>query len=106
MSPLPSSLAKWLQRVLRISTTAFVGRWYLPLPRRVPFNLCIGNPVPTTAQAGETLDQTVARVHAAYKAELHSLYHGNQVRFGYEGRSLVFTCELEAARKASKAKAA
>ena len=95
VSPLPSGLAKWLQRRLRMSTTCFLGRWNLFLPRRVPFTLVLGKPIPTTqcADPSPELDAEVARVHAAYKAELRSIYEANRVACGYGNRKLVLMCE-------------
>mmetsp|Transcript_28788 Transcript_28788/g.73905 ORF Transcript_28788/g.73905 Transcript_28788/m.73905 type:complete len:341 (-) Transcript_28788:340-1362(-) len=94
VSPLPASLAKWLQKTLRVSTTMFVGRLNLFLPRRVPFVLCIGAPIQTTRCTDPAaVDVEVARVHAIYKQALRDLYSANQETCGYGGRGLVFQCE-------------
>jgi len=105
VSPLPSPLAKWLQKRLRMSTTMFVGRFNLFLPRRVPFTLCIGTPI-ATHQCTEPaqIDAEVARVHGLYKQALRELYATNQEACGYGGRRLLFQCEEMDARKAKKSK--
>ena len=103
VSPLPAPVAKFLQKQLRMSTTCFLGRWNLFLPRRVPFTLCIGTPIPTRqcVEPAE-LDAEVARVHALYKAELAKIYEANKESCGYGGRKLVFTCEQIEERKKQK----
>ena len=94
VSPLPSGMAKWLQKTFRMSTTCFVGRWNLFLPRRVPFTLCFGTPIPTKKVEGEKeMDAEVERVHLLYKAELKAVYEANKQACGYGKRELVFTCE-------------
>ena len=94
VSPLPSGVAKWLQKTFRMSTTCFVGRWNLFLPRRVPFTLCFGTPIPTKKVEGEKeMDAEVERVHSLYKAELRAVYEANKEACGYGKRELVFTCE-------------
>ena len=103
---LPQPIAAWLKRNLRISSNAFIGRYGSFIPRRVPFNLVLGKPIPTKASpaadardeasAAGVFDAEVDRVHAAYKTELRRLYTEHKARFGYEGRDLVFTCESSA----------
>merc|ERR1712071_468404 len=94
---LPVSLAKFLQKTLRMSSTIFIGRWGLPFPRRVPLNLVIGRPVATQkCEDQSAVDQEVARVHAAYKDELCRIFEENKSKFGYSDRKLVFCCEQEA----------
>lgn len=94
VSPLPARLAKWLQKTLRISTTMFVGRYNLFLPRRVPMTLCVGAPI-TVAKCSEpaAIDAEVARVHELYKQQLRTLFESNKESCGYASRALVFTCE-------------
>ena len=109
VQPLPRPITRFLQATLRISTTLFVGRYGTPIPRRVPFNMCFGRPIPTSAppaadaDADALLGAEVARVHAAYKAELRRLYLEQRERFGYGGRELVFVCEAMEARKQARA---
>merc|ERR1712218_147326 len=94
VSPLPSGISKWLRKRFRMSTTAFVGRWMLPMPRRVPFELCIGRPIAVTqCSDGDALEAEVLRVHKLYKQELIDIYESNKHRCGYDGRALVFDCE-------------
>ena len=102
VSPLPAGLSRWLQKSLRISTTAFVGRFNLFLPHRVPFVLCVGAPI-AVAQCSEpsAVDAEVARVHALYKQALRSLYAANAESCGYGERTLRFRCE-ELDQKKSK----
>lgn len=104
VSPLPSGLAKWLQKTLRMSTTCFLGRWNLFLPRRVPFTLCIGTPISTRQTIDPAaLDAEVARVHALYKQNLRDLYASHRESCGYGGRELVFMCEqMEEAKRQTK----
>jgi len=91
---LPATLAKVLQKKLRISSTAFVGRWYTFIPRRVPFNLVVGRPIRTDKfPEGPALDKEVLRVQAAYKAEVSRIYNANKECFGYADRELVFACD-------------
>lgn len=96
---LPRPLAAWLQRTLRISSNIFLGRYRTFIPKRVPFNLCLGKPIAVDAEAaaaGEAaLEAEVKRVHAAYKEELRRLYEENKERFGYESRALVFACDAQ-----------
>lgn len=100
VSPLPSGLAKWLQQTLRMSTTCFIGRWLTFMPRRVPFTLCLGAPIPTRqCTEAADLDLEVKRVHALYKQGLRELYEANKVACGYGARTLVFACELAEAQK-------
>lgn len=101
-APLPSSLSGWLRRKFRMSTTAFVGRWMLPMPRRVPFYLCFGKPIDVRrcgADDDEALNAEVQRVHQLYKSELKGLYEANKDRCGYAGRGLIFDCEALPERK-------
>lgn len=105
ISPLPSSMARFLQKKLRMSTNIFLGRW-LVMPFRVPFNLCVGRPVSVKqcTEEGSELDAEVARVHAEYKKELALLFEDNKSRFNYAQRKLVFVCEqAEEARSKTKA---
>ncbi|CAE8596908.1 unnamed protein product [Polarella glacialis] len=107
VSPLPSALARFCQKKLRISTAFAVGR-FLVMPFRVPFNLCVGKPVPVK-QCSEpaAVDLEVARVHAEYKAELQALFESNKKQFGYADRKLVFVCEQAGTgERTKKAKAA
>ena len=110
---LPKPLATWLKKTFRVSSNGFVGRYKSFIPRRVPFNMVVGKPIPTQAAfaahddvpAG-VRDAEVARVHAAYKAELRRIYQENAAKFGYEGRELVLACErAEERRQAKKGKA-
>eukprot|EP00928_Gymnodinium_smaydae_P034489 TRINITY_DN24423_c0_g1_i1.p1 TRINITY_DN24423_c0_g1~~TRINITY_DN24423_c0_g1_i1.p1 ORF type:complete len:334 (+),score=40.52 TRINITY_DN24423_c0_g1_i1:42-1043(+) len=104
LSPLPRQVAHFFQKRLRISTNMFAGR-YLLMPHRVPFNLCVGSAVNVTQCTDETaLEQEVARVHSAYKAELRALYEANKDRFGYGKRELVFVCEQSDCGNLQKAK--
>lgn len=60
--PIPAGLAGWLRRKFRFSSNVFVGRFGLPIPRRVPFNLCIGEPIRPDAnirEAGRGLEAEV-----------------------------------------------
>ena len=94
VSPLPAGLAKWLQKHLRMSTTCFLGRWNLFLPRRVPFTLCLGAPIPTRqTNDAAALDAETLRVHALYKQALRDLYESHRQSCGYGGRELVFMCD-------------
>lgn len=109
ISPLPTALARFLQKKMRMSTNIFLGRW-LVMPFRVPFNLCIGCPVAVKQCSEDSagFDNEVARVHGEYKAQLRSLFETNKERFEYSQRELVFVCEKvedAAAKKANKAKA-
>ena len=88
---LPRPLASWLKRTLRASSNGFVGRYGTPVPRRVPFNLVIGDPIATAAApSAAATDAEVARVHSLYRAELSRIYHEHRDAFGYGGRELVF----------------
>lgn len=106
---LPRALSDWLLRTWRMSSTGFLGRYYSFVPKRVPFNLCLGAPIATqqakAAESEAAFDAEVARVHVAYKAELKRLYGEYQERFGYEGRALVFACEAIEAKKSAKSEA-
>ena len=91
---LPRPLASWLKRTLRASSNGFVGRYGTPVPRRVPFNLVIGDPIATAAApSAAATDAEVARVHSLYRAELSRIYHEHRDAFGYGGRELVFANE-------------
>lgn len=94
VSPLPSAIAKWLRRNFRMSTTAFIGRWMLPMPHRVPFYLCIGKPISVKQCSDLDAIAEVERVHDLYKQELKAIYEANRERCGYSGRALVFDCEI------------
>lgn len=92
IQPLPRRLADFCKKTLRFSTSIFVGRWHTFVPRRVPFNLCIGRPCVVQQLAPEEagFDAEVERVHAAYKAEIRAIYERYKLQFGYEQRELVF----------------
>ena len=79
---------------MRISTTVFAGRWTTFMPRRRPFTLCVGTPIPVKqcAEVAE-VDAEVARVHTLYKKALSELYDAHKDECGYAGRTLVFRCE-------------
>lgn len=89
---LPHALTTWVRRKFRMSTTFFAGRWYTPVPKRVPFNMVFAPPIPVTqlAPSDPGFDAEVARVYDAYTAAVVALYDENHVRFGYSGRPLVF----------------
>lgn len=100
---LPTSVAAFLQKTCRISSTIVVGRWGLPLPTRTPLNMVVGRPVATKkCEAGASLDAEVERVHAAYKDELRRIFNENKDKFGYSDRNLIFRCEQDAAKQKLK----
>ena len=89
--PLPKAVSAVLRRTLRISTTLFVGRWNLFVPRRHPFDLCVGAPIPVAKHPDDTTQEhqdEVQRVYRAYVAEITTLYETNKRRFGYDDRTL------------------
>ena len=67
---------------------------------RLPRNLGTMPAIKARPGAELDFDAEVARVHAAYKAELKRLYAAHQEQFGYEGRELVFACEAAEAKRA------
>ena len=91
--PLPRGLSDFLRRKLRVSTTLFVGRFGLFVPRRVPFDLCVGAPVSVAKRAPGTpeYDAEVQRVYEAYIAEIAQTFEMHKVACGYANRKLVFS---------------
>ncbi|KAJ1452744.1 diacylglycerol acyltransferase, partial [Pelagophyceae sp. CCMP2097] len=88
--PLPEVVSKWLQKNFRISTTLFIGRFWLFVPRRVPFDLVVGKPITVTQRdAGAAFDVELEKVYLAYKAEMVLLFEENKQKFGYANRKLV-----------------
>lgn len=113
----PTFLANFIQKTFRASTTGAIGRWNLFIPRRVPFDMCIGKPVPverpapppqamSTADDADCADfafeQEVLRMHEAYKQEIRSIYAKYKDKFGYGDRRLVFLCEEDEVKKKNK----
>ena len=91
--PLPRGLSDFLRRKLRVSTTLFVGRFGLFVPRRVPFDLCVGAPISVAKRAPGTpeYDAEVQRVYEAYIAEIAQTFEMHKVACGYANRKLVFS---------------
>ena len=93
-----------------MSTTLFVGRWYL-LPKRVPMNMVFGRPIavnrvsppprpiPSSKSSKKELDESrakqqelfdgeVDRVHKLYKDEIQAIFDANKVRCHCADREL------------------
>jgi len=106
ISPLPRAISDFCKKKLRFSTSFFVGRWGIFIPQRTPFHMCLGRPCPVKKLEPSDVgfDAEVARVHAAYKAELQAIYEQHKAQFGYGERELVFLEDMAKAEgKVSKA---
>jgi len=75
----------WISRKLRASLVFYYGRYFLPVPYRVPLLMVVGppvavrqNPAPTNEEIQETLNRFIQA--------LEQLYHQYKHLYGWEAR--------------------
>lgn len=93
VSLLPPAAAQWLQKN-RMSSTWFIGRWNMFVPKRIPLNGCFSLPVkvgkfdPKTQK--EEFDTEVDRVYVAYKNEISRVFDHFKDEMWYGDRFIEF----------------
>ena len=79
-----------LGRKYRFSFGHMVGRWTLPIPRRVPLYMVSGKPIPVPQLPRDhpEFEATVDRVHQQVIEALQDLYDRHRAEYGWEDRPL------------------
>jgi 2-acylglycerol O-acyltransferase 2 len=89
---------KKISELLRACVTVFWGRWFLPVPFRVPLTCIIGEPMPVdkwelgddTVADRAAFDAEVDRVHGKFLEAMHELFERHKSHYGWDHKSLLF----------------
>eukprot|EP00747_Dinoflagellata_sp_TGD_P050835 gnl/TRDRNA2_/TRDRNA2_146990_c0_seq1.p1 gnl/TRDRNA2_/TRDRNA2_146990_c0~~gnl/TRDRNA2_/TRDRNA2_146990_c0_seq1.p1 ORF type:complete len:319 (-),score=28.69 gnl/TRDRNA2_/TRDRNA2_146990_c0_seq1:62-955(-) len=85
-TPGMESLSRWCQ----VSFLLPYGRWGLPVPRREPMLLAVGEPVhlPKPAEPGRPSDSEVEAAHQQLLAAIEAVFEEHKVAYGWSHRRL------------------
>jgi 2-acylglycerol O-acyltransferase 2 len=78
-----------LSSLLRVSVTIFWGRWFLPIPFRVPILFLVGTPIEVT-QCDEPTQEQIDELHGKFLAQMKDLFESHKALYGWGHKDLVF----------------
>eukprot|EP01090_Pellita_catalonica_P007977 TRINITY_DN18600_c0_g1_i1.p1 TRINITY_DN18600_c0_g1~~TRINITY_DN18600_c0_g1_i1.p1 ORF type:complete len:320 (-),score=36.46 TRINITY_DN18600_c0_g1_i1:103-1062(-) len=82
-------LFTWLSRKFRASILIVLGRWYLPIPRKMPITSVYGEPIPV-AKISSPSQEDIDKLHAKFQDDIVKLYETWHTKIpGYENKELV-----------------
>ena len=84
---------KWLSSKLRISVILFYGRWYTPIPKRIPLLFCIGKPVYNRYCYRKIKDPTQEQIdeyHRMIMEGTKKMFDECKTMYQWQDRELVF----------------
>ncbi|KDO25193.1 hypothetical protein SPRG_20777 [Saprolegnia parasitica CBS 223.65] len=84
------ALQQWSVKKFAVPCPFFpYGRFYLPIPRRVPMTVAVGAPIPVTKCDAPTTDD-VRRLHEVYFTALRTLFNTHKAAAGCDDFELVY----------------
>jgi len=75
-------IQRWSRR-LRFAFMLAYGRWFLPVPYRVPVMLAMGKPIPVERRETPT-EAEIDELHAKFVVELKRLFDENKGHYGWD----------------------
>ena len=86
VKPPAGSLLSWLSRKAGVSLLLFYGRWYLPIPYRVPITLLCSQAI-RVQQTAEPTKEQVDTLHERVMSEVTSLFYKHREEAGPEWKN-------------------
>jgi len=87
--PSGNSFLEYISRVLRTSIIVFWGRWWLPIPHRVPLLTVIGKPIKCPKVTNPSAE-LINEYHERYLQATRDIYEKYRNMYGWSNRPLIF----------------
>lgn len=82
---------RWFSRLIRFPITWMYGRWFLPVARRTPIMVALGEPIDIdcTAQSDPPID-LINQYHQKFLDAVTTLYLSARIHYGWQDRDITF----------------